>query len=104
MSILNFFRKGLCEYNLISDNSEFAGQNNFGDLFMKKDKKQSKIKTDISCDPIHGEPHDAFDIINKYGTYNIQPTSDTHNEYPKIAQGLSKRAEKEAEKTDFGEK
>ncbi len=32
----------------------------------------------------------AFDIITKYGTYNIQPTADTENPYPKIAQGLPK--------------
>lgn len=28
----------------------------------------------------------AFDMVNKYGTYNIQPTADTDNEYPAIAQ------------------
>lgn len=28
----------------------------------------------------------AFDMVNKYGTYNIQPTADTENEFPAIAQ------------------
>lgn len=69
-----------------------------------KGEKQPYIKLEISADPIHGEPHDAFDMVNKYGTYNIQPTADTHNSYPKIAQGLSKKADKEGKKKDFGEK
>ena len=31
---------------------------------------------------------DAFDLVNKYGTYNIQDTADTSNLFPMIAQGL----------------
>ena len=26
-----------------------------------------------------GQPDDCADLVNKYGTYNIQPTSDTEN-------------------------
>ncbi len=37
-----------------------------------------------------GQPQTAEELINKYGTYNIQPTSDSDNAYPKIAQGLAK--------------
>ncbi len=32
----------------------------------------------------------VFDMITKYGTYEIQPTADTENPYPKIAQSLPK--------------
>ena len=32
----------------------------------------------------------ANEIVLKYGTYEIQPTADTDNDFPKIAQGLSK--------------
>lgn len=75
---------------------------------MKKDKQKdsakNSVKLEISADPVHGEPHDVFDMVNKYGTYNIQPTSDTHNSYPKIAQGLSKTADDESKRKDFGEK
>ncbi|MCH5171037.1 MAG: hypothetical protein J1F24_07105 [Oscillospiraceae bacterium] len=67
-------------------------------------KKQNSTQLDISADPIHGEPRDTFDLVNKYGTYNIQPTADTHNSYPQIAQGLSKIADEESKKKDFGEK
>lgn len=37
-----------------------------------------------------GEPESCFDLVNQYGTYNIQKTADTENEYPAIAQGLPK--------------
>lgn len=33
---------------------------------------------------------DAFDMVNEYGTYEIQPTADTQNTFPAIAQGLPK--------------
>lgn len=51
-----------------------------------------------SSTPVMGQPTDAFEMINKYGTYNIQPTADTRNPYPAIAQGLSERSEKSTEK------
>ena len=44
---------------------------------MKKRKKDKKAET-----------ADAFDMVNKYGTYEIQPTADSENEFPKISQGL----------------
>lgn len=40
---------------------------------------------------------DSFDMVTKYGRCNVQPTNDTDNTFPAIAQGLSqkhKRAEK----------
>ena len=44
---------------------------------MKKRKKDKKTET-----------ADAFDMVNRYGTYEIQPTADSDNEFPKISQGL----------------
>ncbi len=47
---------------------------------------------------------DSFDMVNKYGTYEIQPTADTENQYPLIAQGFNRKIvttdceNKEAEK------
>ena len=35
-----------------------------------------------------GRPGDCADLVNKYGTYNIQPTADTENLFPMIAPGL----------------
>ena len=44
-------------------------------------KKKTKITREYS-------ETDAFDQINKYGTYNIQDTADTSNLFPMIAHGL----------------
>ena len=35
-----------------------------------------------------GDPDDCFDMVNKYGTYNIQPTADTENVFPLISHAL----------------
>ena len=51
-------------------------------------------KFDLS-EGIHGQPDTAEKLINKYGTYNIQPTNDSDNEYPAIAQGISEITKKE---------
>lgn len=37
-----------------------------------------------------GQPDGDDDVINKYGTYEVQRTCDTGSEYPMIAQGLPK--------------
>ena len=38
--------------------------------------------------PISGSPETAEEMINKYGTYEIQPTADSDHMFPAIAQGL----------------
>ena len=42
---------------------------------------------------------DLVEMLNKYGTYEIQPTADTDNKFPTIAQGFS-RKEQERERLD----
>lgn len=37
-----------------------------------------------------GQPDSHDDVINKYGTYEVQRTNGTENDFPQIAQGLSK--------------
>ena len=39
-----------------------------------------------------GNAEDCFDMVNQYGTYEIQRTADTENFFPAIAQGLPKDA------------
>lgn len=39
-----------------------------------------------------GNAEDCFDLVNQYGTYEIQRTADTGNFFPAIAQGLPKGA------------
>ena len=38
---------------------------------------------------VPGYPDGPDDVINNYGTYEIQPTANTQRRYPMIAQGLS---------------
>lgn len=38
-----------------------------------------------------GWPDSKDDVINKYGTYEVQATCDTENDYPQIAQGMAKQ-------------
>ena len=55
----------------------------------KHENKQMhhEYTSELSVTAIMGEPETAFDMVNKYGTYEIQPTADTDNEFPTIAQG-----------------
>lgn len=53
-----------------------------------KNKNFEHIDTPGS-DFIMDPPESAEELINKYGTYNIQPTNDGAWEYPAIMQGLS---------------
>lgn len=39
-----------------------------------------------------GEPESCEELVNQYGTYQVQKTADTGNRYPAIAQGLPKNA------------
>lgn len=41
--------------------------------------------------PFFGQPEDTFELINKYGTYNIQPTNEQENMFPMVTQGLPKK-------------
>lgn len=45
-----------------------------------------------SAASVTGEPEDVFDMVNKYGTYNIQPTAQAENSFPYISQGLPKKS------------
>ena len=55
----------------------------------KKGKKRLPVD-DISSEPFGGMPETAFEMVNRYGTYEIQATADTENMYPAIAQGFNK--------------
>ena len=39
-------------------------------------------------------PETPHEMVNKYGTYEIQPTAETANDFPTIAQGLPKKHNK----------
>lgn len=54
-------------------------------------KKKEKFPATFPSVPILDQPENVSELLNKYGTYEIQPTADTENMYPAIAQGLAKK-------------
>ncbi len=60
-------------------------------LVINMSKNDKKIQKEIAATPVLGQPQNAIELINKYGTYEIQPTADSDNDFPKIAQGLPKQ-------------
>ncbi len=65
-----------------------------------KSKRNEKNFDTIDLTPsMHSpgaQPENSIEQINKYGTYNIQPTNDSDNSFPKIAQGLAKPQNRKA--------
>ena len=59
----------------------------------KKERKHCPLPDAPFTDPIFGQPESCADLVNKYGTYNIQPTADTENVFPLIGHGLPKQWE-----------
>lgn len=56
-------------------------------------KRRSGFPYDATPDvhQFRGVPESCFDMVNMYGTYNIQPTCDTPNLFPLIGPGLPRR-------------
>lgn len=50
--------------------------------------KHFKSQLEISSLPLGTNPENCFEQINTYGTYEIQPTCNTDNDFPAISQGL----------------
>lgn len=64
---------------------------------MSKNKKDYEIIDLVpSAHNVSAQPKNSIEQINKYGTYNIQPTNDSDNSFPKIAQGLAKPQNRKA--------
>lgn len=60
-------------------------------------------KFTLSSDSYLYEPEDSFETVNKYGTYEIQPTSATENAFPKIAQSLAKEKNRKVKQSGSSE-
>ena len=58
------------------------------------ENKKLKLYRNVA-DAVMGQPETCDELLHKYGTYEIQPTSDSDNEFPEISQGL---AENETDK------
>lgn len=57
-----------------------------------KESDTFNAHVDISSIPFRSNPENCFEMINTYGTYEIQPTSNTSNEFPAISQGLPSKS------------
>lgn len=67
-----------------------------------KGSKNSKPNQEIPVNNIVSQPqHSVYELINKYGTYEIQPTADSDNDFPKIAQGLPKQENRKVVDKDW---
>ncbi len=53
-----------------------------------KSKENFRVPIDIAASSFDPCPETAEDLVNTYGTYNIQPTADNENDFPAIAQGV----------------
>lgn len=62
---------------------------------MKKAKFSKKVPLEIAGTSIQGQPQNSFEQINKYGTYEIQPTAEADQRFPEIAQGLPRKKQDE---------
>lgn len=62
---------------------------------MLKKKTQKKIYKEPSVMPLSDLPETAEEMVNRYGTYEIQSTAATDNQYPAIAQGFNRKQIKE---------
>ncbi len=51
-------------------------------------KENFKVPLNISATQFDPCPETCEDLVNTYGTYNIQPTADNENDFPMIAQGV----------------
>lgn len=63
-------------------------------------RNRKRDEWELAVEAIHGNPETAHEMVNKYGTYEIQPTADTKNPFPTIAQGLSDFTEKPTKADD----
>ncbi|MBQ2236863.1 MAG: hypothetical protein II317_01980 [Clostridia bacterium] len=53
--------------------------------------KKSKIEKEPSVLPKKIEDESSINMVNNYGTYEVQATADTNNQYPMIAQGYNEK-------------
>ena len=60
-------------------------------IFLREEKKGFPYDPAPDVNRFPGVPESGFDLVNEYGTYNIQPTADTDNLFPLIAPGLPRR-------------
>ncbi|MBQ6798146.1 MAG: hypothetical protein IJP11_02795 [Oscillospiraceae bacterium] len=63
---------------------------------MKKEEKLPYVG-DPTVQQIIGQPDSCWEMVNRWGTYEVQATQDTDNMFPAIAQGYPTEAKKHCE-------
>ena len=51
-----------------------------------------RAPAELSALPYCTNPETCEELLNTFGTYNIQPTANTDNEFPAIAQGSARQS------------
>ena len=54
-------------------------------------KRKKDINLELSATSIAGQPETTEEMVNKYGTYEIQPTNDSDNKFPTISTDLTRK-------------
>lgn len=54
------------------------------------EQPDNNVDVPLEVTSLNVQPTDCEEMVNKYGTYEIQPTSDSGNVFPTIAAGLPK--------------
>ena len=60
--------------------------------------KSKEPDFELAVKPPSSTPETSWQMLNSYGTYNIQPTADTPNAFPAIAQDTPDYMEKRSHK------
>lgn len=60
--------------------------------------KNSYEPLEESTTYIPDSPETDYEMLNKYGTYEIQPTAETENFFPTVAQGMPEKGLKPTNK------
>ena len=66
-------------------------------------KKKTKIFDMFYDHTTDDQPDTVWDMVNFYGTYEIQKTADTFNPYPAIAQGFNEKQAKTDRQNPHGD-
>ncbi len=64
-----------------------------------KSKENFHVPLEISSTPWRSNPENVEQLINTYGTYEIQPTANSSNPFPAISQGLPSESVKHSPKS-----
>lgn len=71
-------------------------------MILSKKNKKSKVEAVFPETPStvsqHGSPENCSEMVNFYGTYNIQQTQNASSTYPAVGQGLSKEESEKLQK------